>query len=216
MSEQEYKVGDWIHLTGEGWENYYPHLFETTQKVLRLDEDGDVVFAALDSPNDGEETELVADTTEGAEYYARKTTAPLGFANGGYVSPEGAKATMDGIAAGGCVIPGDTAPLPKTMLPTDPPRVGKPYPTLDIRPFDERVAAVLNNVSELLVAKNASYGDSALNPLQVFAKSDPVEQLHVRIDDKISRIKRGTDYGEDTITDLIGYLVLLKIAKGNA
>jgi hypothetical protein len=69
-------------------------------------------------------------------------------------------------------------------------------------------------ICELLLRKNRAYGDSALNPMRVFSKANPVEQLLVRIDDKLSRISRtglGID-GEDTLSDLIGYLVLLKIA----
>jgi hypothetical protein len=61
--------------------------------------------------------------------------------------------------------------------------------------------------------ENIAYGNSALDPVRCFSKADPVEQIKVRIDDKLSRLMRGHDAGEDTITDLIGYLVLLKIAK---
>jgi len=63
--------------------------------------------------------------------------------------------------------------------------------------------------------KNAKYGDSALNPARVFSRASKVEQILVRIDDKISRIQRGAGLigrDEDVINDLIGYLVLLKIA----
>jgi hypothetical protein len=75
----------------------------------------------------------------------------------------------------------------------------------------ERVA---KDVSDLLIAKNKSYGDSALNPSRIFSKSDTVEQLLVRIDDKLSRIQNGHDWpGDNDIDDLIGYLILLKIAK---
>jgi hypothetical protein len=57
-------------------------------------------------------------------------------------------------------------------------------------------------------------GNSALEPIRVFSRADAREQLHVRIDDKLSRIMRGTEYvGDNDIDDLIGYLVLLKIAK---
>jgi len=35
----------------------------------------------------------------------------------------------------------------------------------------------------------------------------------VRLDDKISRLLRGTDDQEDTVMDLIGYLILLRIAE---
>lgn len=76
------------------------------------------------------------------------------------------------------------------------------------------IERISRQVSDLLIAKNKSYGDSALNPTRVFSKADAVEQLLVRIDDKLSRIKNGHDWpGDNDIDDLIGYLVLLKIAK---
>jgi hypothetical protein len=69
-------------------------------------------------------------------------------------------------------------------------------------------------IAQMLIEKNISYGDSALDPVRIFSKTGPVEQLHVRIDDKLSRLMKGTDYiGDNDIDDLIGYLILLKIAK---
>jgi hypothetical protein len=69
-------------------------------------------------------------------------------------------------------------------------------------------------ITQMLIEKNIAYGDSALDPVRIFSKSDPAEQLKVRIDDKLSRLMKGTDYpGDNDIDDLIGYLVLLKIAK---
>jgi len=69
-------------------------------------------------------------------------------------------------------------------------------------------------IAQMLIDKNIAYGDSALDPVRIFSKADPVEQLRVRIDDKLSRLMKGTDYvGDNDIDDLIGYLVLLKIAK---
>jgi hypothetical protein len=76
------------------------------------------------------------------------------------------------------------------------------------------IEKVSKQVSDLLIAKNKSYGDSALHPTRVFSKADNVEQLLVRIDDKLSRIQNGHDWpGDNDIDDLIGYLILLKIAK---
>ena len=65
----------------------------------------------------------------------------------------------------------------------------------------------------LLLEKNKAYGDTANNPPKIFSKLDAVEGLCARIDDKLSRIKmKGiTDKTEDTISDLIGYLILLKV-----
>jgi hypothetical protein len=78
-------------------------------------------------------------------------------------------------------------------------------------------SAILMNcvaIAQMLIEKNISYGDSALDPVRIFSKSNPVEQLHVRIDDKLSRLMKGTDYiGDNDIDDLIGYLILLKVAK---
>ena len=73
------------------------------------------------------------------------------------------------------------------------------------------IRRVCDEVKEMLVAKNIAYGDSALNPVRVFSRSSPEEQLRVRIDDKLSRIMRGHELNEDTIQDLIGYLILLKV-----
>lgn len=70
---------------------------------------------------------------------------------------------------------------------------------------------IANDTVEMLVRKNASYGNSALSPVRIFSKSSDIEQIYVRIDDKLSRIKSGSSLGEDTIMDLIGYLFLLKI-----
>lgn len=79
--------------------------------------------------------------------------------------------------------------------------------------FESRVRTVLDGVRDMLVSKNAAYGDSALDPVRVFSKADAAEQIRVRIDDKLSRVQRGSDAGEDTVLDLIGYLVLLRIAN---
>lgn len=69
-------------------------------------------------------------------------------------------------------------------------------------------------IKGMLIAKNDAYGNSALNPVRCFSKANSVEQIRVRIDDKISRLMRGgSDDGEDTELDLIGYLILLRVAK---
>jgi hypothetical protein len=73
------------------------------------------------------------------------------------------------------------------------------------------------NIQTMLLHKNDRYGDSALNPVRVFSTADAIEQLRVRADDKISRIRNqvGDDY-EDSLLDLIGYLILLRIARKRA
>lgn len=78
--------------------------------------------------------------------------------------------------------------------------------------FSIEVSEVLDEVEALLNRKNKAYGNSALEPVRVFSTADPVEQIKVRIDDKLSRLKSSTDDNEDTVLDLMGYLVLLRIA----
>jgi hypothetical protein len=75
------------------------------------------------------------------------------------------------------------------------------------------ILSILDMLEKLLIDKNRKYGDSALDPVRIFSKADPVEQLKVRIDDKLSRVSSGQcDEDEDVIVDLIGYLVLYLIA----
>lgn len=69
-------------------------------------------------------------------------------------------------------------------------------------------------VKDLLLSKNRKYGNSALNPKRIFSKANPIEQLNVRIDDKLSRQESSQyDEDEDVDLDLIGYLILRRIAK---
>jgi hypothetical protein len=83
--------------------------------------------------------------------------------------------------------------------------------------FGFEVDAVLKNIGDLLKEKNRKYGDSALNPVRIFSKSDAVEQIKVRLDDKLKRMaNQQSDEDEDVVTDLMGYLVLLRIAQRRA
>jgi hypothetical protein len=76
---------------------------------------------------------------------------------------------------------------------------------------------ICNEIRDLLLAKNKAYGDSAIEPDNIFSKLDSAQAICARIDDKLSRIKNVglDDKTEDTLDDLIGYLVLLKIARSN-
>lgn len=77
----------------------------------------------------------------------------------------------------------------------------------------DQIIQTCDEIRDILVAKNQAYGDSAINPVRIFSQADTREQLLVRIDDKLSRIARGGEVGEDVVLDLIGYLVLLRVAN---
>lgn len=80
--------------------------------------------------------------------------------------------------------------------------------------FEEGVDATLAIVKNILMEKNKKYGNSALDPIRIFSRAGVVEQLKVRLDDKLSRVARGVDIedNEDVVLDLIGYFVILWIA----
>lgn len=82
--------------------------------------------------------------------------------------------------------------------------------------FADDVLDVCREIAQMLIEKNKAYGNSALDPLRVFSHADTTEQIKVRIDDKLSRLARGSNLDEDVVKDLIGYLVLLRVAEKRA
>ena len=75
----------------------------------------------------------------------------------------------------------------------------------------ELIIEVCDTMKAMLLEKNESYGNSVAEPLRLFSQVGNVEQIDVRIDDKLSRIKYGGIYGnEDTEMDLAGYILLRK------
>ena len=80
--------------------------------------------------------------------------------------------------------------------------------------FDEKLDIEVKNITDLLKSKNKAYGNTALNPTNIFSKLNASEAICARIDDKLARIsnKGINDETEDTVDDLIGYLLLLKMS----
>ena len=80
-------------------------------------------------------------------------------------------------------------------------------------PLEKEIRAECASIADFLVAKNMAYGNSAAEPVRCFAKrADALLQIDTRIDDKLNRIIKGRDYpGDDTILDLVGYLILRRI-----
>lgn len=87
----------------------------------------------------------------------------------------------------------------------------------DLTPTQQAIANQCDHLKQTLLEKNRKYGNSALKPVRLFSKADPVEQIRVRIDDKLSRLQSAQiDDTEDVELDLAGYLMLLKVANGAA
>ena len=54
--------------------------------------------------------------------------------------------------------------------------------------FEDLLDLELGRVRQMLLDKNRRYGNSALEPARIFSKSDSVEQINVRIDDKLNNV----------------------------
>ena len=71
-----------------------------------------------------------------------------------------------------------------------------------------------DEVKEMLLEKNRKYRNSTFNLKRIFSKASPMEQIKVRIDDKLSRIcSNQFDDKEDAVFDLLGYLILRRIIQ---
>lgn len=83
---------------------------------------------------------------------------------------------------------------------------------------EDSIRKACKQVEDLLVRKNKAYGDAALNPLNVFSQLGAEEGIRVRLDDKLKRIQNAglNDATEDTLLDVIGYLVLLLIKRNES
>jgi hypothetical protein len=84
-------------------------------------------------------------------------------------------------------------------------------PMQELTKTQKLIYSECNQIAEMLIGKNANYGNSFADPVLIFSKVDPVEGLNIRIDDKLSRIARGQNAGEDAELDLIGYLILKRV-----
>ena len=83
---------------------------------------------------------------------------------------------------------------------------------IELAPSGKDIFEAGMEITRLLIEKNISYGDSALNPRPIFSKSSHAESLASRIDDKLNRIANNQSYpGDNDIDDLLGYLILFKI-----
>lgn len=77
-----------------------------------------------------------------------------------------------------------------------------------------KISEEFDRIKDIVINKNIDYGNSLHNPISVFQK-DKMQGILGRLDDKLNRIRTVgiNDNTEDTIDDLIGYLIHLNIMK---
>ena len=91
----------------------------------------------------------------------------------------------------------------------------KSYAYANIYDFKHDIFEIIDKIESTLLMKNMEYGNSAFEPLRIFSKANPIEQINVRLDDKLSRMLNDCEktIKEDTVFDFIGYLILKMIAE---
>lgn len=81
--------------------------------------------------------------------------------------------------------------------------------------IQQNMGHVLDSMKDLLIYKNNKYGNSALEPMDVFTRhlsdsnSAGLDSILVRLDDKLKRIQNADELRKNDVSDLIGYLTLL-------
>ncbi len=83
----------------------------------------------------------------------------------------------------------------------------------------DKIEIVTKSIENFLKEKNKRYGNSALEPLNVFSshikgENQALDNMLVRLDDKLKRIKNSNELKKNDVADIIGYLILLCINRG--
>ncbi len=73
---------------------------------------------------------------------------------------------------------------------------------------DYQIKKYTNKVQEMLLSKNKAYGNSALEPLNIFNKGNASDSICARTDDKLARIKNVgiSDKTEDTLFEVLSLM----------
>lgn len=73
----------------------------------------------------------------------------------------------------------------------------------------KKIVEICDSMKDLLLYKNEKYGDSALNPSNIFYHGDATNSIKIRLDDKIGRVRNCEETRVNDVCDIIGYCVLL-------
>ncbi|MBD3216582.1 MAG: hypothetical protein GF311_28465 [Candidatus Lokiarchaeota archaeon] len=82
-----------------------------------------------------------------------------------------------------------------------------------------RIKKTCDSLGKFLITKNKLYGNSAIQPLEIFRKhkedGEPaLNGILERIDDKLSRIANSETLRKNDIVDNVGYQILICVIKG--
>jgi len=83
----------------------------------------------------------------------------------------------------------------------------------------ERIENTGTSLTRLVMEKNRLYGDSVFYPLDLFTKhvgtyNSAIDNILVRLDDKLGRVSNSPSLRKNDIADIVGYLILLSVSMG--
>ncbi len=83
----------------------------------------------------------------------------------------------------------------------------------EINDSQKEITETCESLKRFLLEKNKRYGNSALEPINIFSKLSSEEGIKLRMDDKVKRIKNSTELRKNDVIDLTGYLILMCVHK---
>ncbi len=85
---------------------------------------------------------------------------------------------------------------------------------METKDTQKEIDILFNNFRDFLKEKNRRYGDSAMQPIQIFSRVQAEDQILNRLDDKLGRIKRADKLKKNDVADVFGYVALLMVKNG--
>lgn len=92
---------------------------------------------------------------------------------------------------------------------------------MEFEEVQKKIVEITEGIQELLLYKNAQYGNIGSQPLNLFARymskdTPALNGIYQRLDDKLSRVKNCPDDKPrvNDVCDIIGYLNLLLVNMG--
>jgi len=79
--------------------------------------------------------------------------------------------------------------------------------------YSSEIEQAFDSVKQIVLEKNKRYGNSALEPINIFCKLNSSEGITQRLDDKLMRIKNSNELRRNDIIDLMGYLGLYLVSQ---
>lgn len=92
---------------------------------------------------------------------------------------------------------------------------------MEFEEVQKKIVEITEGIQELLLYKNAQYGNIGSQPLNLFARymskdTPALNGIYQRLDDKLSRVKNCPDDKPrvNDVCDIMGYLSLLLVNMG--